>query len=239
MGNTPTPHIKAEPGDFARVVLMPGDPKRSEFIARNYLDSPRLVNDVRGVHGYTGTFEGIPVSVMASGMGMPSIGIYSYELFNFYGVDAIIRVGSAGSLQKDVQIMDLVLAQGASTNSNYASQFGCPGTFAPIADFEMLKKAEAECRNLGINYHVGNVLSSDTFYSDDVTANEKWAKMGVLCVEMEAASLYMNAARAKKKALAILTISDSIVTGESTTSETRETKLKQMVEVALKTAKTL
>jgi purine-nucleoside phosphorylase len=239
MGNTPTPHIKAEPGDFARVVLMPGDPKRSEFIARNYLDSPRLVNDVRGVHGYTGTFEGIPVSVMASGMGMPSIGIYSYELFNFYGVDAIIRVGSAGSLQKDVQIMDLVLAQGASTNSNYASQFGCPGTFAPIADFEMLKKAESECRNLGINYHVGNVLSSDTFYSDDVTANEKWAKMGVLCVEMEAASLYMNAARAKKKALAILTISDSIVTGESTTSETRETKLKQMVEVALKTAKTL
>lgn len=239
MGNTPTPHIKAEPGDFARVVLMPGDPKRSEFIARNYLDSPRLVNDVRGVHGYTGTFEGMPVSVMASGMGMPSIGIYSYELFNFYGVDAIIRVGSAGSLQKDVQIMDLVLAQGASTNSNYASQFGCPGTFAPIADFEMLKKAEVECRNLGINYHVGNVLSSDTFYSDDVTANEKWAKMGVLCVEMEAASLYMNAARAKKKALAILTISDSIVTGESTTSETRETKLKQMVEVALKTAKTL
>jgi purine-nucleoside phosphorylase len=239
MGNTPTPHIKAEPGDFARVVLMPGDPKRSEFIARNYLDSPRLVNDVRGVHGYTGTFEGVPVSVMASGMGMPSIGIYSYELFNFYGVDAIIRVGSAGSLQKDVQIMDLVLAQGASTNSNYASQFGCPGTLAPIADFEMLKKAEAECRNLGINYHVGNVLSSDTFYSDDVTANEKWAKMGVLCVEMEAASLYMNAARAKKKALAILTISDSIVTGESTTSETRETKLKQMVEVALKTAKTL
>ena len=239
MGNTPTPHIKAEPGDFARVVLMPGDPKRSEFIARNYLDSPRLVNDVRGVHGYTGTFEGVPVSVMASGMGMPSIGIYSYELFNFYGVDAIIRVGSAGSLQKDVQIMDLVLAQGASTNSNYASQFGCPGTFAPIADFEMLKNAEAECRNLGINYHVGNVLSSDTFYSDDVTANEKWAKMGVLCVEMEAASLYMNAARAKKKALAILTISDSIVTGESTTSETRETKLKQMVEVALKTAKTL
>lgn len=239
MGNTPTPHIKAEPGDFARVVLMPGDPKRSEFIARNYLDSPRLVNDVRGVHGYTGTFEGMPVSVMASGMGMPSIGIYSYELFNFFGVDAIIRVGSAGSLQKNVQIMDLVLAQGASTNSNYASQFGCPGTFAPIADFEMLKKAEAECRNLGINYHVGNVLSSDTFYSDDVTANEKWAKMGVLCVEMEAASLYMNAARAKKKALAILTISDSIVTGESTTSETRETKLKQMVEVALKTAKTL
>lgn len=239
MGNTPTPHIKAEPGDFARVVLMPGDPKRSEFIARNYLDSPRLVNDVRGVHGYTGTFEGVPVSVMASGMGMPSIGIYSYELFNFYGVDAIIRVGSAGSLQKDVQIMDLVLAQGASTNSNYASQFGCPGTLAPIADFEMLKNAEAECRNLGINYHVGNVLSSDTFYSDDVTANEKWAKMGVLCVEMEAASLYMNAARAKKKALAILTISDSIVTGESTTSETRETKLKQMVEVALKTAKTL
>ena len=239
MGNTPTPHIKAEPGDFARVVLMPGDPKRSEFIARNYLDSPRLVNDVRGAHGYTGTFEGVPVSVMASGMGMPSIGIYSYELFNFYGVDAIIRVGSAGSLQKDVQIMDLVLAQGASTNSNYASQFGCPGTLAPIADFEMLKNAEAECRNLGINYHVGNVLSSDTFYSDDVIANEKWAKMGVLCVEMEAASLYMNAARAKKKALAILTISDSIVTGESTTSETRETKLKQMVEVALKTAKTL
>ena len=239
MGNIPTPHIKAKPGDFAKVVLMPGDPKRSEFIAKTYLDSPTLVNDVRGVHGYTGTFEGMPVSVMASGMGIPSIGIYSYELFNFFGVDCIIRVGSAGSLQRDVKIMDLVLAQGASTNSNYASQFGCPGTFAPLADYGLLKIAESECKKMGISYHVGNVLSSDTFYNDDVSANEKWAKMGVMCVEMEAASLYMNAARAKKKALAILTISDSIVTGESTTSETRETKLRQMVEVALKAAKSV
>ena len=216
MGNIPTPHIKAKPGDFAKVVLMPGDPKRSEFIAKTYLDSPVLVNDVRGVHG-----------------------IYSYELFNFFGVDCIIRVGSAGSLQRDVKIMDLVLAQGASTNSNYANQFGCPGTFAPLADYGLLKIAESECKKMGINYHVGNVLSSDTFYNDDVTANEKWAKMGVMCVEMEAASLYMNAARAKKKALAILTVSDSIVTGESTTSETRETKLRQMVEVALKAAKSV
>ncbi len=233
----PTPHINAKPSDFAKVVLMPGDPKRSEFIAKTYLNDPKLVNDVRGVHGYTGTYEGMPVTVMASGMGMPSIGIYSYELFNFFEVDTIIRVGSAGSLQRNIKIMDLVLAQGASTNSNYVSQFGCPGTFAPLADYELLKAADEECKKMGVSYHVGNVLSSDTFYNDDVTSNDKWAKMGVMCVEMEAAALYMNAAKAKKRALAILTISDSIVTGESTSSETRQTKLRQMVEVALKSAK--
>lgn len=233
----PTPHINAKPSDFAKVVLMPGDPKRSEFIAKTYLNDPKLVNDVRGVHGYTGTYEGMPVTVMASGMGMPSIGIYSYELFNFFEVDTIIRVGSAGSLQRNIKIMDLVLAQGASTNSNYVSQFGCPGTFAPLADYELLKAADEECKKMGVSYHVGNVLSSDTFYNDDVTSNDKWAKMGVMCVEMEAAALYINAAKAKKRALAILTISDSIVTGESTSSETRQTKLRQMVEVALKSAK--
>ncbi len=233
----PTPHINAKPSDFAKVVLMPGDPKRSEFIAKTYLNDPKLVNDVRGVHGYTGTYEGMPVTVMASGMGMPSIGIYSYELFNFFEVDTIIRVGSAGSLQRNIKIMDLVLAQGASTNSNYVSQFGCPGTLAPLADYELLKAADEECKKMGVSYHVGNVLSSDTFYNDDVTSNDKWAKMGVMCVEMEAAALYMNAAKAKKRALAILTISDSIVTGESTSSETRQTKLRQMVEVALKSAK--
>ena len=234
--NTPTPHIAASPEDFARTVLMPGDPLRSKFIAENYLEKVRLINNVRGIQGYTGIYHGTPVSVMASGMGMPSIGIYSYELFNFFGVDNIIRVGTAGAFSKSVKVRDIVIAMGACTNSNFASQYGLPGTFAPIASYALMKIAIEKAEQTGVRYHVGNCLSSDTFYSDDTTATEKWAKMGVLCVEMEAAALYMNAARSGKNALGIFTVSDSVVTGESTTPEERQTSFTNMMEIALATA---
>lgn len=237
-----TPHIKAELGDFAKTVLMPGDPKRSEFIARNFLCDARLVNDVRGVQGYTGTYRGVPVSVMASGMGMPSMGIYSYELFKFFGVENIMRVGSIGSMNKNVQIRDIILAAGACTNSNYVKDFRLPGHFAPIADFGIVRNAVEEAEKMELCYHVGNVLSSDVFYNDEEGLPEserslaKWSKMGVLGVEMEAAALYMNAARLEKKALAICTVSDSLVTGEATTSEERQNSFTQMMELALNTA---
>ena len=236
MANYPTPHINAKPEDFAKTVLMPGDPLRSKFIAENFLENPVLVNNVRGVQGYTGTYKGTRVSVMASGMGMPSIGIYSYELYNFFGVDNIIRIGSAGSLSKDIKIRDIVLAQGACTNSNYVRQFNLPGTLAPIADYTLLKEAIKSAEDAKARYHVGNVLSSDTFYDADPTANDKWISMGVMAIEMEAAALYMNAIKAKKRALAILTISDNIVTGEATTAEERQNSFTQMMEVALNTA---
>lgn len=238
----PTPHISAAPEDFAPTVLMPGDPLRSKFIAENYLTDAKLVNNVRGVQGYTGLYEGCPVSVMASGMGMPSIGIYSYELFNFFGVENIIRVGSAGGLLSGVQLRDIVLAQGACTNSNYGDQFGLPGTFAPIADFGLLETAVGLAREMGLPFHVGNILSSDTFYSDELGLSPeelpaaKWGKMGVLAVEMEAAALYMNAARAGKKALAICTVSDHLLTGQSTTAAERQETFTQMMELALKVA---
>ncbi len=237
-----TPHIKAESGDFAKTVLMPGDPKRSEFIARNFLCDARLVNDVRGVQGYTGTYRGVPISVMASGMGMPSMGIYSYELFKFFGVENILRVGSIGSMNKDVKIRDIILASGACTNSNYVKDFRLPGQFAPIADFGILRCAVEEAEKMELCYHVGNVLSSDVFYNDEEGLPEaerslaKWSKMGVLGVEMEAAALYMNAARLGKKALAVCTVSDSLVTGEATTSEERQNSFTQMMELALNTA---
>jgi len=231
----PTPHNGAVCGDFAKTVLMPGDPKRARFIASEFLDGARLVNDVRGISGYTGHFKGVPVSVMASGMGMPSIGIYSYELFNFYGVENIIRVGSAGSLNKDVKLRDVVLGMGACTNSAYASQYRLPGSFAPVSDFGLLRKAYENARRLGVVCHVGNLLSSDTFYNDFPEDSLSWARMGVLAVEMEAAALYMNAARCGKKALAICTVSDSLVTGESTSSEEREKTFTQMINVALET----
>ena len=236
MANYPTPHINAKPEDFAKTVLMPGDPLRSKFIAENFLENPVLVNNVRGVQGYTGTYKGTKVSVMASGMGMPSIGIYSYELFNFFDVDNIIRVGSAGALQKEVKIRDIVFGMGALTNSNYARQFNLPGAFAPIADYTLLSEAIKAGEKIGAKYHVGNVVSSDTFYDADPTVNDRWASMGALAVEMEAAALYMNAIKAKKRALAILTISDSIVTGEATTAEERQNSFTQMMEVALETA---
>ena len=237
-----TPHIKAEKGDFAKTVLMPGDPKRSEFIARNFLSDARLVNDVRGVQGYTGTYKGEAVSVMASGMGMPSMGIYSYELFKFFEVENILRVGSIGSMSEKVSIRDIIIAQGACTNSNYVSDFRLPGHFAPIADFELVRCAVEEADKMGLVRHVGNVLSSDVFYNDEEGLPEserslaKWSKMGVLGVEMEAAALYMNAARLGKRALAICTVSDSLVTGEATTAEERQNSFTEMMELALNTA---
>ena len=235
-----TPHINAEADAFGKTVLMPGDPLRSKFIAENYLENAQLVNNVRGIQGYTGTYKGIKVSVMASGMGMPTIGIYSYELYNFFGVENIMRVGSTGALQEQVKVRDIVFGMGACTNSNYASQFGLAGTFAPIASYPLMKEAISQAEKLVASYHVGNVLSSDSFYTDNgKTANENWQKMGVLCIEMEAAALYMNAARAGKNALAILTVSDHMITGEETTAEERQTSFTQMMEIALNTAVSL
>lgn len=237
-----TPHIAADKGDFADTVLMPGDPYRSQLIAENFLIDARLVNDVRGVKGYTGLYKGRKISVMASGMGMPSIGIYSYELFNFFGVEKIIRVGSAGSYREDVKLRDIVLGQAACTDSAFVRQFGLPGDFAPIADFGLLTTAVSEANKLGLTYHVGNILSSDRFYGDGEGLPDwkqpvaLWSKMGVLAVEMEAAALYMNAARAGKRALCICTVSDSLVTGEATTAEERQNSFTDMIRLALETA---
>lgn len=242
MTNYPTPHINATPEDFAKTVLMPGDPLRAKFIAENFLTDAKLVNNVRGIHGYTGTYKGTPVSVMASGMGMPSIGIYSYELFNFFGVDNIIRVGSAGGMNKDIKVRDIIIAQGACTDSNYAHTFNLPGTFAPIADFNLLKTAVKKADELSLSYSVGNVLSSDVFYNDfegvpeNMTSSALWGKMGVLGVEMEAAALYMNAARSGKSALAILTVSDRLLTGESLSAEERQNSFTDMMTLSLETA---
>ncbi len=235
-GPCPTPHINALPGDFAPTVLMPGDPLRSQFIAENYLDSPRLVNNVRGVQGYTGTYRGAPVSVMASGMGIPSIGIYSYELFHFFGVENILRVGSAGAMSEKLRVRDLVLGEGACTNSAYGAQFGVQGTFAPIADFTLLRLAAAVAEERGARYAVGNLFSSDAFYNDDPDVTARWRKLGVLAVEMEAAALYMNAARAGKRALAICTVSDHLLTGEALDAEARQTSFREMMEIALEVA---
>ena len=230
-----TPHIKAEKGDFAKTVLMPGDPKRAKFVAENFLENAILVNDVRGVNGYTGYYNGKRVSVMASGMGMPSIGIYSYELFKFFDVENIIRIGSAGAMSENVKVRDIVLALGASTDSNFAHQYGLPGIYANVCNYELLENSVKIAKEKGYNYHVGNVLSSDVFYSELDTA-KIWGKMGVLAVEMEAAALYMNAARLNKKALAILTISDHLLTGENLSSEEREKSFKEMMTLALEVA---
>ena len=232
-----TPHNGAGKGEFGKVVLMPGDPLRAQFVAREFLEGAELVNDVRGIQGYTGTYDGKRISVMASGMGMPSMGIYSYELFHEYDVDCILRIGSAGSMSGKVQVRDLVLGMGACTDSNYAHQFGLPGTFAPIADFGLLRAAWEEGTKLGLPCKVGNLLSSDLFYDDDPDFAQKWAKMGVLAVEMEAAALYMNAARAGKRALAICTVSDHLFTGEALSSEERQLGFSQMIRLALETAK--
>lgn len=235
MRNIPTPHNSANIDDFAKTVLMPGDPLRAKFIAENFLEDPVLVNGVRGINGYTGMYNGKIVSVMASGMGMPSIGIYSYELFNFYNVENIIRIGSAGAISDDVNLRDIVIGQGACTNSNYASQFNLPGTYAPIASYKLLKQAVDFAQDAGVNYKVGNLFSSDTFY-DDAASLSDWRKMGVLAVEMESAALYMNAARAGKNALCICTISDCPFTGESCTAEERQNTFTDMMEIALKIA---
>ena len=231
MANTPTPHIGAQFGEIAETVIMAGDPLRAKFMAERFLENPVQFNNVRSMLGYTGTYQGKRVSVMGHGMGIPSIGIYTYELFNFYGVETIMRVGSAGSIQEDLHVGDLVLAMGASTNSNYGMQFELPGTYAPIADFDLLRGAANTCDRLGYRYKVGNVVSSDTFYSENAH-NDKWKNMGVLAIEMEATALYMNAARAGKRALCILTISDHILTGEVTTAEERQTTFTKMMDVA-------
>lgn len=232
----PTPHNSARPEDFAKTVLMPGDPLRAKFVAETFFDNAVLVNNVRGIGGYTGEYKGHRVSVMASGMGMPSMGIYSYELYNFYGVENILRIGSAGSINENIRVRDIVFGMGACTNSNYASQYGLPGTFAPTASYKLLSTAAGIAEKSGVRYHVGNLLSSDTFYNDDNTATEKWSKMGVMAIEMEAAALYMNAARCGKNALAICTISDHILTGEATSAEERQTTFTSMMEIALETA---
>ena len=229
--NTPTPHIGAKYGEIAETVLMAGDPLRAKLMAEKYLENPVLYNEVRGMLGYTGTYKGKRVSVQGHGMGIPSIGIYSYELFNFYGVKTIIRVGSAGSMSPDLHIGDLVMAMGACTNSHYADQYNLPGTYAPIADFSLLRAAVEKAEELGYRYKVGNIYSSDIFY-DERQGTPEWQKMRVLAVEMEASALYMNAARSGNKALCICTISDSMVTGEATTAEERQNNFTKMMDVA-------
>ena len=240
MSNLPTPHIAAtEKNAFARTVLMPGDPLRAKYIAENFLENAQLFNNVRGVQGYTGTWKGARVSVMASGMGMPSIGIYSYELYNGFDVDNIIRIGSAGALREDVALRDIVFGMGACTNSNFAAQFHMAGTVAPVADFGLLRLAVENAERIGANIHVGNILSADTFYDDLPEDATRWNRLGVLAVEMEAAALYLNAARAGKKALAMCTISDHLLRHEGLSAEERETSFTQMMEIALDTAKAL
>ncbi len=235
----PTPHIQAVPSDFAPTVLMPGDPLRAERIAKTFFTNPRLVNNVRGVQGYTGTYRGAPVSVMASGMGMPSMGIYAHELFGIFGVEQIIRVGSVGSLNHQVKLRDLVLAQGACTDSAFASQMNLPGSFAPLADFALLSHCARLAGQSNLPFHVGNILTSDHFYQPDPTVMARWGAMGVLGVEMETAALYMTAAQHRKKALAICTVSDHLLSGESLSAMERQTSFEQMITLALQTAVSL
>lgn len=237
MANIPTPHINAPEGAFAPTVLMPGDPLRSKFIAENYLENAELVNNVRGVQGYTGTYKGKRVSVMASGMGMPSIGIYSYELYNCYGVENIIRVGTAGALTDKLHLRDVVAAQSAYTDSNYGAQFGFRGTLAPTCAYSLLKAADAAAGKLGVPIVPGPIYSSDAFYGQGrYSATPVLQQLGVLCVEMETYALYLNAAAAGKNALTLLTISDSLVTGESLPAEDRQTTFTKMMEIALEIA---
>lgn len=236
MAATPTPHNQATEGQIAKTVLMPGDPLRAKYVADAYLEDVTCFNQVRNMLGFTGTYKGKPVSVMGSGMGVPSIGIYSYELFNLYDVNNIIRIGTAGGLAPDVRLRDLVIGMGACTDSNYAAQFRMPGTLAPIADFGLLRKAVESAERLGYDYKVGNVLSSDVFYNDDETVNERCASMGVLAVEMESVALYLNAIRARKHALCLLTVSDLPLSGEGLPAEDRQTSFTQMMEVALEVA---
>ena len=235
----PTPHINAKAGEIAKTVLMPGDPLRAKFIAETFLTDPFLVNNVRGVQGHTGTWKGVPVTVMASGMGIPSIGIYSWELYNFYDVDNIIRIGSAGALQDDLKLRDVVAGMGACTNSNYVKSFGLgeTATYAPIADFTLLSKAVEAGKEHGVDVKVGNLLSSDTFYAAaGCGKNDEWRRMGVLAVEMESAALYANAAYAGKRALCICTISDHLYKAQYRSAEERQTSFTQMMEIALDTA---
>ena len=232
-----TPHNNAPIDKIAKTVLMPGDPLRAKYIAEKFLKDAELVNNVRGVQGRTGTWKGIPVTVMASGMGMPSIGIYSWELFNFYNVENIIRVGSAGALQDNINVRDVVIGMGACTNSNYIDTFGFPGTFAPIADYDLLSAAVEAAKENGAKWHVGNIYSSDNFYHpENYLGNDICKRMGIMAVEMEAAALYANAAAAGKRALCICTISDHIFNGVELTAEERQNSFNEMIEIALDTA---
>lgn len=230
-----TPHIKPDGMPIAKTVLMPGDPLRAKFIAENFLENPVEFNSVRNILGYTGNYKGKPVSVMASGMGVPSMAIYSYELFKFFDVDNIIRIGTCGALQPTMKLYDVVIAMGAATDSNYASQYNLPGYLPPIASYELLSRAIGEIKG-DQHAHVGNVLTSDFFYSADTTALDKWAAMGILAVDMETAALYWNATYLRKNALSILTVSDQIVTGEQATTEERQTAFTQMMNIALEVA---
>lgn len=230
-----TPHNAASPGDIARTVLMPGDPLRAKFIAEHFLENPVCYNTVRGMYGYTGIYQGVPISVQGSGMGMPSIGIYSYELYHEYGVEKIFRVGTAGGVADHIHLRDVILGQAACTDSNYAEQYHLSGTYAPIASYALLEAAVNAAKKLEIPVHVGNLLSTDVFYHDGDPL-PKWAKMGVLATEMEAAALYMNAAAAGKQALCIVTVSDCPLRRESTTPEERQTTFTQMMQIALEAA---
>lgn len=231
-----TPHIQPNGTKIAKTVLMPGDPLRAKYIAGNFLENVEQFNEVRNMFGYTGTYKGKEISVMGSGMGIPSIGIYSYELYNFFDVDTIIRIGSCGALQENVNLYDVIIAQAASTNSNYVDQFNIPGHFAPIADFELITKAKQVADDIGAVTHVGNILSSDTFYNADKHFNDSWKNMGILGIEMESAGLYLNAIHAGKKALGIFTVSDHILRDEATSAEERQTSFTQMMEIALEIA---
>ncbi len=230
-----TPHLQGSKGDYAPVVLMPGDPLRAKFIAETYLENVRCVNETRGMYGFTGTYKGFPVSVQGSGMGQPSIGIYSFELFTEFDVQTILRIGTAGAIAEEVHLRDILIGQGACTNGNYAAQYRLPGTFAPIASYRVLEAAVQAAEQSGVPYHVGNLFSSDMFY-DDAGSLAQWQKMHVLGVEMEAAALYMNAARTGKEALCICTVSDCPLRGETTTAEERQTGFTKMMEIALETA---
>ena len=232
MAKIPTPHIGAREGEIAEKVIMAGDPLRAKFMAENFLENPVQYNNVRGMLGYTGEYKGKRVSVQGHGMGIPSIGIYTYELFNFYGVKSIIRTGSAGAYHPYLQLGDVVVGIGACTDSNYGAQYGLPGTFSPTADFALARAAVEKAEQMGVRYKVGNILSSDVFYGDSADGWKAWQKMGVLAVEMEAAALYMNAARSGNKALCICTISDSLVTGEACSAEQRQTSFTNMMEIA-------
>ena len=233
----PTPHIAAKKGEIAKTVLMPGDPLRAKFIAETFLENPVLVNNVRGVQGHTGLWKGVPVTVMASGMGMPAIGIYSWELFSEYDVDNIIRIGSAGAFQDELKLMDIVIGQGACTESAYIEKFQLHGSFAPIADYTLMSAAIEAAHDMGINVTVGNILSTDNFYSPaGCDTNDKWRDMGVLAVEMEAAALYANAAYHGKRALCICSISDHLYRHEYLSAEARQVGFTQMMEIALDTA---
>lgn len=235
--NVPTAHNNAKLGDIAETILLPGDPLRAKFIAETFLDNPIMYNTVRGMYGYTGYYKGKKISVQGSGMGIPSIGIYSYELINFYGVKNLIRVGSAGAINEKLKVHDIVIGMGACTDSNYANQFNLPGTFAPIASYDLLKKSVDIANSKNINVTVGNIVSNDVFYSDSGLDNlAKWKKIGVLAVEMEAAALYMNAARAGVNALCILTISDCPFTGEECSAYERQVAFTKMMEIALELA---